>query len=308
MGDILTRGVSKAGHIMATACRTTDLVNEARNRHGLWPAASAALGRTLSAAAMMASQLKYENSRLEIQIDGGGPLGKIIADARPNGDVRGYVENPHVHAGLKDGGGIAVGPAVGNDGMLRVFKDMGMKEPFVGTVDLRTGEIGEDLTYYFAISEQIPSAVGLGVLVDTDNSMLSAGGWIVQMMPEATEEEICAVEENVRKMPHISALLREGKTPLEIIRMIVPDYVEMETMPLQWKCTCSRERSEGVLRSLRMKELKEILEEDKQCDMHCDFCGETYHFSEEELQKIYNDRLKEIAGKLAEHDTGMENR
>ena len=303
MGDILTRGVSKAGHIMATACRTTDLVNTAQKRHGLWPVASAALGRTMSAALMMAAQLKYENSKLEIQIDGGGDLGKIIADARPDGAVRGYVENPHVNKGLKAGGGIAVGPAVGTNGTLRVFKDVGMKDPFVGAVELRSGEIGEDLTYYFAVSEQIPSAVGLGVLVDTDNSVISAGGWIVQMMPEATEEEISMVEENVKKMPHVSSLLKDGVSPTDIIKMIVPDYVEMETLPLRWECTCSRERSEGILRSLRMKELKGILEEDKECNMHCDFCGETYHFSEEDLQKIYNERVKEIVEKLAEHDS-----
>ena len=305
MKDVLTRGLSKNGHINAIACSTTNLVNEAQKLHDLWPVASAALGRTLTAGVMMASQLKDEKAKIEIQIDGDGPLGKIMVDAKNDGTVRGYVDNPHVNFELKDGGGLNVGIAVGK-GTLRVIKNMGMKEPFIGTVDLQTGEIGDDLSYYYAVSEQIPSAVGLGVLVDPDEHIISSGGFLVQMMPEVTDEEIEELEKRMKEMKHISSYLQEGYSPIELIKILVPDYEELETMELGWKCNCSRERCETILRTLRFKDLKDILEEDKKCDMHCEFCSTTYHFDEEEIRQIYEERVNEIKDTMINHESNME--
>ena len=175
---------------------------------------------------------------------------------------------------------------------------MGLKDPFIGTVDLQTGEIGDDFAYYFAVSEQIPSAVGVGVLVNPDAHVESAGGWIVQIMPDATEEEICAVEKAVGSIRPVSSLLKEGMSPEEMIRLIVPDYVSLQTNDIQWKCYCSREKCENVLYGLRMRDLLEIIEEDEQADINCEFCGANYHFTKEDLQRIYNDRVRDIAEKL----------
>lgn len=305
MADRLTRGISGNGHVTAMACSTTELVETARRKHDLWQVAAAALGRTMTAACMMASQLKDEKARLDIQILGDGELGRILANARPDGSVRGYVENPHVNFEIKSGGGLDVGKAVGRSGTLRVIKDLGLKDPFVGTVELQTGEIGDDLAYYFAASEQIPSAVGLGVLVDPDGSVRAAGGWIVQMMPDAGEEEITAVEEAVKRMPKASSLLAQGETPVQMIRRILPDYQEMETHPLRWKCDCSRKKCEGILRSMRVKDLQEMLEEDRGCEMKCDFCGNVYRFGEEELRAILEEKMKEIRENV---EAGMDDR
>ena len=300
--DYLTRGTNQTKHIQAFACLTTDMVEEARKRHDLWPVASAALGRTMSVTAMMASELKDEKAKIETQIDGKGELGKIIVDAWSNGNVRGCVTNPKVNFVHKETGGMAVGIAVGTNGYLRVIKDLNLKQPWIGTVDLQSGEIGDDFAYYFTTSEQIPSAVGVGVLVGTDQKIISSGGWIVKMMPEVTEEEIKQTEERIKKIPSVSTMLKEGYTPEKMLQQIIPDYEELGKTELRFKCTCSREKCLNVLNLLKLSELEEMIKEDEKCNMHCEFCGSDYSFSKEELEEILKQR------KEKENDVKIEDR
>ncbi|NIK80110.1 molecular chaperone Hsp33 [Paenibacillus castaneae] len=289
--DVLVRGTAWNGKIRVFAARTTQLVEELRQRHGTYPTATAALGRTLTAGAIMGAMLKGKE-KLTIQVKGDGPIGQIVVDANADGEVRGYVDHPEVHLASNAQGKLDVAGAVGRSGYLHISKDLGMKEPYRGSVPIVSGELGEDFTYYFAISEQTPSAVGLGVLVDTDNSVLHAGGFIVQLMPGLTDAEITKLEQAVGSIPPVTALLDQGETPEGILRRIVGDDLQIhDTMELKFQCFCSAERVEQTLLSLGEDELTQIIEEDGKAEVVCQFCNEAYVFEQAQL-KLLLDQAK----------------
>ena len=287
--DTLTRGTALNDEIRVYCCRTTDLVEEARKRHDLWPNAAAALGRTLSVGAMMGTMLKARQEKIEIQINGQGPMGLMVVDAYYDGTVRGYVQNPHVYK-EKDSHKLDVGSCVGNNGILRVVKDMGMKQPFVSEVDLQTGEIGDDFAYYYAVSEQTPSAVSVGVLVDEDLKIKSAGGLIIQLLPNATEETIRIIEDIVANIKPISQLLLEYDEPIDILNALFDDYKELGSQQLSFKCECNKGRFARILKKLPAGDLQEMIDEDNGCEVVCKFCGAKYKFSAETLQGFINSR------------------
>jgi molecular chaperone Hsp33 len=282
--DQAVRGLAQEGRVRLLACVTTGLVAEMQRRHGTWPVATAALGRTASVAAMMAMLLKGDE-RLTVQVKGDGPLGAILVDATSTGDVRGYVQHPHVHLPSNAHGKLDVGGAVGS-GMLYVLRDMGLRDVYRGGVELQTGEIGDDFTYYFAVSEQTPSSVGAGVLVETDNSVVCAGGFIVQLLPGYTEDDIRLVEERIKGLTSVTDLLRQGLDARGLAEHILPQVEILETRPLRFHCTCSRERLRRILCGLGRQELEAMLNEQGQAEVVCHFCGEVYRFSEPELQDM----------------------
>ena len=281
--DTLTRGTALNEEVRVYCCRTTELVQEARKRHDLWPNAAAALGRTLSVGAMMGTMLKARQEKIEIQINGKGPMGSMVVDAYYDGSVRGYVQNPHVYK-EKDSHKLDVGACVGTDGVLRVVRDMGMKQPFVSEVALQTGEIGDDFAYYYYISEQTPSAVSVGVLIDENMNVKSAGGLIIQLLPNATEETIRIVEDIVANIKPISQLLLEYDEPADIVNALFDDYNELGTQQLRFKCECNKGRFARILRKLPAGDLQEMIDEDNGCEVVCRFCGTKYQFSRETLQ------------------------
>ncbi len=291
------RGITKDGAFRIFAADTKDIVEEARKRHRTVPTATAALGRALTAAALLGLDLK--TGRVMLQINGGGPLGEILAESDAEGNVRGLVQRPHVHL-TPQRGKLLVGQAVGRNGYLSVTRDLGLKEPYQGSVSLVSGEIAEDLSYYLTVSEQIPSAVALGVFVDEDNSVRAAGGFLIQTLPAATEEQITRTEEILRKLPPVTSLLREGLSPEEILeRIFGKENIEiLEKRPLAYRCRCSRERVERALAALGPEELKSLIRRGETAEITCDFCGEVYHFEIPELEKILEDlevkRRKEL--------------
>lgn len=283
--DRLIRGIAIGGKVRAFAVRTTRLVEELRRRHDTYPTATAALGRTVTAAAMMGAMLKGEE-KLTVQVKGDGPIGQIIADANAKGEVRGYVKNPHVHLPSNSQGKLDVRGVVGTDGFIHVTKDLGLKEPYRGSVPLISGELGEDFTYYFAVSEQTPSAVGLGVLVDVDNAVIVAGGFIIQLLPGLSDSDIDSIEKAVGQLPPVTTLLDQGLELEDMLRRIVPDVQVLEEMDIVFSCNCSRERVERTLISLGKKELEELRDEDKETEVVCDFCNEPYLFTPEDLDRL----------------------
>lgn len=283
--DLLVRGIALGGKVRAFAIRSTQLVEEARQRHDTWPTATAAMGRTLTTAAMMGAMLKGEE-KLTLQVKGDGPIGQIVADANAKGDVRGYVDHPHVHLPSNAAGKLDVAGAVGTEGFVYVIKDLGLKDPYRGSVPIISGELGEDFTYYFAKSEQTPSAVGIGVLVDTDNSVIVAGGFIIQLLPGLTDAEIDQIEQSIGAMPPVTTLLAEGLELEELLRRVVPDAEVMETSDVRFYCSCSRERVEQTLMSLGEYELTQLIEEDGQAEVVCHFCGEKHQFDRQDLESI----------------------
>ncbi|WP_027092165.1 Hsp33 family molecular chaperone HslO [Cohnella thermotolerans] len=286
MNDQLVRGTAWNGSIRVFAARTTALVGELQRRHDTYPTATAALGRSATAAAMMGFMLKGDE-KLTVQVKGDGPLGQIVIDANAKAEVRGYVEEPHVHLPSNEHGKLDVAGAVGRSGYLHVIKDLGLKEPYRGSVPLISGELGEDFTYYFALSEQTPSAVGLGVLVDTDNSVLHAGGFIVQVMPGIEESQLVRLENAVAAMPHVTALLDQGETPDSILRFLVgDDLVIHETIEPKFVCQCSQERVERTLISMGAEELRRLIEEDGEAEVQCHFCNEKYRFGRDQLSEL----------------------
>jgi molecular chaperone Hsp33 len=296
MKDELVRATAWDGGIRLFAARTTRLVSELQRRHDTFPTATAALGRAATAGAMMGAMLKGDE-RLTIQIKGDGPLGQIVVDANARAEVRGYVDHPHVHVPSNSLGKLDVSGAVGRSGYLNVIKDLGLKEPYRGSVPIVSGELGEDFTYYFAESEQVPSAVGLGVLVDTDNSVLHAGGWIVQVMPGLPEEKLERLEAAVGAMPHVTALLDRGETPESMLRLMTGgDLTIHETAEPVFRCQCSRERVERTLVTLGPEELRSLIDEDGKADVVCHFCNETYAFRADELEELHR-RASEGLGK-----------
>lgn len=286
MKDTLIKAMACEERVRIYICSSTHLVEEARRRFDLWPTASAALGRTLSVGSMMGSMLKSDKEQLTININGGGPIGTVLVDAYHDGHVRGFVSDPHVHYQYNDTGKLAVGIAVGCDGYLEVTKDFHMKENWKGTVALQSGEIGEDFAYYFTASEQTPSAVSVGVLVDTDNSIISAGGLIIQMMPDAQEEDIQKTETLLKDLRPMSELVRDHTTLKEIVETLYDDVKILEEFPIEFRCQCDRSIMKRALTTLRKEERMAMIEEDHGCEITCNFCNERYQFSEQELRDL----------------------
>lgn len=286
MKDYLVKALACEERVRVYICSSTALVEEARKRFDLWPTSAAALGRTLSVGSLMGSMLKSDKEQLTIRINGGGPIGTVLVDAYSDGHVRGFVSDPHILLQYNDTGKLAVGSAVGKNGYLEVIKDLNMKENWSGTVELQSGEIGDDFAYYFTVSEQTPSAVSVGVLVDTDNSILSAGALIIQMLPDACEEDIVKVEGIVSHMKHISTLLREHTSLEDILQELFDDIKILSTQEIEFRCHCERATMKRVLTTLPKEERRKLIEEDHGCEITCNFCGEKYYFSEEELCEL----------------------
>lgn len=288
MEDYIVRATAAEGTVRAVAAVTTNMVREAQVTHGLSQVASAALGRTLTAAAIMSMSLKNPKDKLTIQIKGDGPLEGIVVVTDTFANVRGYVYNPHVYVPLNDQGKLDVAGAVGKDGYLNVIKDLGLKEPYVGYVKLVTGEIGDDLAYYFAYSEQVPSVVSLGVLVHNDETVINAGGFFIQLMPGAGDDIIDFIENKIKEIPSVSALLSEGKRPEEILELILgeKDIKFVDSMECRYICNCSKDRMERAIISLGREEIKSIIEEQHEAELHCHFCNKKYHFNEAELKEL----------------------
>lgn len=286
MKDYIVRATAGSGQIRAFAATTQNLVEEARQRHNTSPVATAALGRLLTAGAMMGSMMKNDSDVLTIQIKGDGPIGGLTVTADVNGNVKGYVENPDVMLPPKNGK-LDVGGAIGI-GLLNIIKDMGLKEPYVGQTILVTSEIAEDLTYYFANSEQVPSSVGLGVLMNKDNTVRCAGGFIVQVMPFVTDEVLTKLEENIKKISSVTSMLDEGCTPEQMLEHVLEglDVVVTDTLPAAFQCNCSHERIEKAIISIGKKDIQEMIDEGKEVEVKCHFCNTAYTFSVEELKEI----------------------
>ncbi|MFD2639586.1 Hsp33 family molecular chaperone HslO [Piscibacillus salipiscarius] len=287
MSDYMIRATAFDGQVRAFAIRSTDTVHEACRRQDTWPAASAALGRSISITAMMGFMLKGDD-KLTTKIEGDGPIGYLIADSNSHGNVRGYVKNPHVNFDLNDQGKLDVRRAVGTNGTLSVVKDLGLKNNFTGSVPIVSGEVSEDFTYYFASSEQVPSAVGAGVLVNPDLSILAAGGFIIQMMPGADELTVKKVENRVSEIKPISTLIREGYAPEDILNEFFAEgnWNLLAKQDVQFKCQCSKERIETAIASLGNDEIDQMIEEDGGAEATCQFCHEQYHLTVDELEKL----------------------
>ena len=289
MRDEIVRAMTGDGYVKAVAITGRDLVERARNIHTLLPMATAALGRALLGASMMGDMLKEQKGSLTLQIKGGGPLGTILAVSDCEGNVRGYVQNPHVELIEKYPGKLDVGAAVGDErGTLTVIKDIGLKEPYVGSIGLFSGEIADDLAMYFVESEQIPTACALGVLVGTDQSVTSAGGYLIQLLPGASEEIITKIEAGVRKLGPVSATLEGGLDGEGLLRAVLSEF-ELEILekhPVEYRCYCSRERVSRALVSMGRAELSSLIEEQGQAELTCQFCDRVYHYSKEELEEL----------------------
>jgi molecular chaperone Hsp33 len=284
MNDYLIKAYAFGGTARVYAATTTNLVEYARKLHDTYPAASAAFGRVLTASLIMGAMYKG-NQTLTIRIDGGGPIGKIIASVNANGEVKGLVENPHVHISDKDK--LAVGMIVGNNGFIHVTKDLKVRDIFTSSAELQTGEIADDFTYYFAKSEQIPSSVGLGVLVNENNEVFASGGFILQAMPGIKEETINQIEENIKSMSPISELIQQNKSPEDIINLITKgDHELVDEMPLKYHCDCSKERFFDGLKTLSKEDLDSLTEDDSKVEIVCEFCKTKYEFSSEEIKNI----------------------
>ena len=286
MSDSLIRAITKDAGILMSAAVTTGLVERARGIHRTLPLATAALGRTLTAASIMGDQLKSGGS-VTIQIRGSGPLGAVAAVGESDGFVRGYLQNPACDLPLRPDGKLDVGGGIG-PGYLMVIKDIGVKEPVTGTVELVNGEIAEDLTRYFAESEQLPSACALGVLVDTDQSVRHAGGYLVQLMPGVTDAEITRLEKNIAKAGAMTSMLSRGLTLPDIVRAVLDGFdVELfDERPIGYRCGCSRKKVVRALISLGRAELQKLIDEEEQTELTCQFCDKVYHFNRAELQEI----------------------
>ena len=287
MNDYIIRATAANDQIRAFAAVTTEMVETAREHHNTSPVATAALGRLLTAGAMMGSMMKGEKDVLTLQIKAGGPLQGITVTADSQGNVKGYVGNPDVCIPANSKGKLDVAGAVG-PGFLTVIKDMGLKEPYSGQVMLQTCEIAEDLTYYFATSEQVPSAVGLGVLMNKNNTVRQAGGFIVQVMPFAEESTIAKLEQNVQKIQSVTTLLEQGHTPESLLEQVLEGFdIEInDTIPTEFYCNCDKNRVEKALISIGRKELNELIQEGKEVELNCHFCNTNYVFSVEELKEI----------------------
>ena len=288
MADQIVRVLAKDAPVKASAISARALVERARQIHKTLPVATAALGRALMGCSMMGNQLKEQNGTVTLQIKGGGPLGSITVTSDSAGNVRGYVQNGAVELMEKAPGKLDVGRAVGTDGTLTVIRDIGLKEPYVGRVGLLSGEIADDLMAYFAESEQIPSACALGVLVDTDQSVRCAGGYLIQLLPGADDGVITKVEQGVARVGAVTAALKEGISALELVRRVLSDF-ELEVLeesPVEYRCYCSRERVTRALVSLGREELRALIDEQGEAELTCQFCDRVYHYDRGELEAL----------------------
>ncbi|MDF2532887.1 MAG: Hsp33 family molecular chaperone [Clostridia bacterium] len=288
MKDYLIRGASEDGAVRFFACTTTNLVEEARRIHDCYPVAAAALGRMLTVGSMMGTMLKADKDILTLQINGKGPAGSVVAVSDNSGNVRGYIHNPHVETTFKPSGKLDVGTAVGYEGNLTVIKDLGLKEPYVGQIPIVSGEIGDDFTVYFANSEQTPTSVGLGVLVEPEGNVSAAGGFIVQVMPEALNETIDLLEHNLAYLRPISDMVSAGLTAEEVIGEVLKGipFSVLEKKEIGYVCNCNRDRIERPLISLVETELVDIIEQDEKAEISCHFCNNKFHFNKEDLTTL----------------------
>ena len=290
MHDEIVRAMTGDGLVKAVAITGRDMVERARNIHTLLPIATAALGRTMLGASMMGDMLKEQNGALTLQIKGGGPLGTILAVSDCEGNVRGYVQNPHVELIESEPGKMNVGAAVGETGTLTVIKDIGLKEPYIGSIGMFTGEIADDLAMYFVESEQIPTACALGVLVGVDQSVTSAGGYLIQLLPGATEDIITKIEAGVRNLGPVSRALEGGMDAEDLIKAVLSDFevTILEKHPVEYRCYCSQDRVTRALISMGREELSSLIEEQGEAHLTCQFCDKVYDYSKEELEAILN--------------------
>ena len=288
MSDYIVRATAANAQIRAFACTTKNMVEKARQAHNTSPVVTAALGRLMSAGAMMGSMMKGEDDLLTLQIKSGGPVQGLTVTADSKGNVKGYANVPDVIIPANSKGKLDVAGAVG-PGFLTVIKDMGLKDPYSGQTMLQTCEIAEDLTYYFATSEQIPSSVGLGVLMEKDNTVKCAGGFIIQLMPFTEDEVIDRLEENLKKVTSVTSLLAEGMTPEELLGVVLDgfDLEVTDTLDTQFYCNCSRQRVEKALISIGKKEIQEMIDDGEPIEMKCHFCNTNYVFTVDELKELY---------------------
>ena len=288
MSDYLVRGMSMDGFVKVVAIRSTEMVSRGAQIHKTTPNATAAFGRALTAASMMGNMQKVENGSMTLQIKGGGPIGSIVCVSDPIGNVRGYVYEPNVPLVEKHPGKLDVGATVGTDGTLTVIRDLQMKEPYVGSVPLVSGEIGDDVTAYFAQSEQTPTACALGVLVDRDQSVKVAGGYLLQLLPGAPDETVDALERGIQRAGAVTKMLEAGLTPEDILGQVCGELgvVFMETTEVSYKCYCSRERVSRALLSLGREELTGIIQEGKSFPVECQFCDTKYEYTPQQIQKL----------------------
>lgn len=287
MSDYIVRATAANNQIRAFAATTKEAVEAAREAHNTSPVATAALGRLLTAGCMMGSMMKGDKDILTLQIKAGGPLGGITVTADSKGNVKGYVNNPDVLIPANSKGKLDVAAAVGV-GFMNVIKDMGMKEPYVGQTVLQTSEIAEDLTYYFAASEQVPSSVGLGVLMEHDNTVKQAGGFIIQLMPFADDEIVDRLEEKLNNITSVTELLDEGCTPEMLLERLLGDFGLdiLDTMPAKFYCNCSKDRIEKAIISIGKKDIQEMIDDNKDIEVNCHFCNTHYKYSVDELKDI----------------------
>lgn len=288
MGKVL-RALTDSGFVRVTVFDSTDVVIKAKKIHGLTNVATAALGRTLTAAVIMSADMKEKNNRICISIKSDGDIGTVAAESYKTGEVKGFVSNPDVNLPLREDGKLDVGLALGFSGTLSVIKDLGVGEPQIGTVELLTGEIAEDISYYYVQSEQIPTAVGLGVLVSKEGIVLGAGGYMLQLLPDCPEEVIAKAEENIGKLPkNLSLFFAEDKDPKELIEMLLEDmpFKIIEEYNGEYKCDCSKQRVEKALISIGKKELIKIKEQDKGAEVKCHYCNKVYSFTEKDLEEL----------------------
>ena len=288
MSDKIVRAISADGFVKAAAVSTRDLTERARNIHRTLPVATAALGRALAAASMMGNALKSDGASVTLQFKGGGPLGTVLAVSDNEGNVRGTVDHPATDLPLRADGKLDVGSAVGHEGTLTVIRDLNMKEPYVGSVGLMGGEIAEDLAAYFVESEQIPTACGLGVLVDRDQSVKAAGGYLIQLLPGAGEGTISKVEGSLMAAGAVTALMEKYPNPADMLRAALPDFeLEfLEESPVEYRCTCSRERMERALISMGAAELRSLIDEQGGVELTCRFCDRVQTFTKAELEEL----------------------
>lgn len=291
MKDYLIRGMDKEGTIRIFVASTTNMVEAARTAHNTAPTSTAAIGRSLTAAAMMGVMMKNEDDRLTLKIAGGGPIGTIMMVANNMGDVKGYVDNPCADVPSRSDGKLDVKGVVGTNGNITTIMDLGLKDPYIGQANLVSGEIAEDIASYYLVSEQQPSAVSLGVLVDTDISVKAAGGYIIQLLGGISEESIVKIEEALKVIEPVSTLIDKGLSPEDIMHKILPEFdmQVLDKMEVRYKCDCSRARLEGVIKSIGNDEIKAIIEEDGKAEVVCHFCNTKYQFTKEDLEKIIVD-------------------
>lgn len=288
MADYLIKSLVAGGMFRAYAVDATNTVAEAQRRHDTWSAATAALGRTLIGTVLLSTSLLKGDEKLTVKVNGHGPVGAIVVDGNANGTVKGYLQYPHTSLPLNAKHKLDVKKAVGTQGMLTVTKDQGLGQPYTGQVPLISGELGEDFTYYLAKSEQIPSSVGVSVFVEPDNSVKVAGGFMIQVMPGATDEAIARLEKRLKEMPMVSELLLDGQKPEDILQLLFKDedVQILQKMPVAFKCDCSKDRFAAALASVSATAIQEMIDQDHGAEAVCHFCGNKYQFSEDELREI----------------------